>query len=444
MKSQRTGQLNKKLLTLALFYLIITIGLVTIQKPPIPTARAVEQGQKAVAIAKPAAVIVISVVSAYVSWTFIDDYLYQVGLGPSPLLIRTSSFGSGFTVNPEGYIITNGHVVNAWQSELTKYYGLFLSYLYTLMLANAQAGYPWNFDFNQWLAWLLEDYTKPTSEYHVTVTDYNVQAYVGVGSVVSGLGNLGKLYSAQIVDTKPAESWDLALLKVTQSNMPTVLLGDSSQLTVGQTIYAIGYPGVVLFHDFLNEEQTMEPSVTSGVISAFRQTTDGSPAIQTDAAITHGNSGGMAIDLQGKVVGVTTFGSLTEEGYDAPGFNFLRPSSLVQSLLNANGVENEQGPTDEAFEEGLTLFWDHHYSASIQKFQQALNLFPGHPDAQHYVTEAQAAIARGEDVPLGIGIELWMWALIGVIVVGAVVVLVVIMRARILSHRPKIMPPPLA
>ena len=260
--------MNKKLSILVLFYLIITIGLVTIQKPLIPTVHAVETGQKSVAIAKPAAVIVISVVSAYISWTFIDNYLYQAGLGPSPLLIQTSSFGSGFTVNSEGYMITNGHVVNAWQSELTRYYGLFLAYLYTLMQANALAGYPWDFDFNQWLAWLIEDYTKPTSDYQVTVTNYNVQAYVGVGNVVSGLGNLGKLYSAQIVDTKAAESWDLALLKVTQSNMPTVVLGDSSQLTVGQSIYAIGYPGVILFHDFLNQEQIMEPSVTSGIISA--------------------------------------------------------------------------------------------------------------------------------------------------------------------------------
>jgi len=435
--------LTRKLLTLALFYLIITTSLVTIQKLPVPTAHAAEPGQMAVAIAKPAAVIVISVVSAYISWTFIDNFLSQVGLGPSPLLIRTSSFGSGFTVNPEGYVITNGHVVNAWQSELTRYYGLFLAYLYTLMQANAYAGYPWNFDFNQWLVWLIEDYTKPTSQYQATVTNYEVKAYVGVGNVVSGLGNLGKLYGAQIVDTKPAESWDLALLKVTQSNMPTVTLGDSSQLTVGQAIYAIGYPGVVLFHNFLNEEQIMEPSVTSGVISAFRQTTDGSPAIQTDATITHGNSGGMAIDLQGKVVGVATFGSLTEEGYDAPGFNFLRPSSLVQSLLSANGVENKQGATDKAFKEGLTLFWDHHYSASIQKFQEALNLFPGHPDAQHYITEAQAAVARGEDVPLGMTIELWMWALIGVVAVGVVTaVFVFMMRAR----KPKAMsqPPPLA
>jgi len=435
--------LTRKLLTIGLFCLIITTGLVAIQKLPIPSAYAVEPGQQAVALAKPAAVIVISVVSAYISWTFVDNYLYQIGLGPSPLLIRTSSFGSGFTVNSDGYIVTNGHVVNAWQSELARYYGLFLSYLYTLMQANAQAGYPWSFDFNQWLTWLIEDYTKPTSLYQVTVTNYEVKAYVGVGSVVSGLGNLGKLYSAQIVDTKPAESWDLALLKVTQSNMPTVLLGDSSQLTVGQTIYAIGYPGVVLFHNFLNEEQLMEPSVTSGVISAFRQTTDGSPAIQTDATITHGNSGGIAIDLQGKVVGVTTFGSLTEEGYDAPGFNFLRPSSLVQSLLNANGVENEQGATDKAFKDGLTLFWDHHYSASIQKFQEALNLFPGHPDAQHYITEAQAAVARGEDVPLGMAIELWMWALIGVVAVGAVAaVFVVMIRTRKPKATPQ--PPPLA
>jgi len=388
---------------------------------------AVEDGEKAVAMAKPAAVIVISVQSAYISWTYVDNYLAEIGLGPAPLLIQTSSYGSGFIINSEGYVITNGHVVNAWDAELSKYSGLLLTYLYTLMQANLQAGSPWSFDFNQWLGWLVEDYTKPTSDYQVTITNYQVNAYVGIGSVVSGQGNLGRLYSAQIVDTKPAESWDLALLKVTQSNMPTVLLGDSNEAAVGQTIYAIGYPGVVLFHDFLNEEQTMEPSVTSGIISAFRETTDGSPAIQTDATITHGNSGGMAINEQGKVVGVTTFGSLTEQGYESPGFNFLRPSSLVEALLNANGVQNEQGTTDEVFQEGLDLFWDYHYSASIEKFQQVLNLFPGHPDAQHYVTEAQAAIASGEDVPIGSAIDYWTWILVAVVVgIGIVAVIIVV------------------
>ncbi len=434
--------MNRKLSGILLLFLVVISSLCLIRNLFINTVHAVDAGEKAVAIAKPAAVIVISVVSAYISWTFVDNYLAEIGLGPSPLLIQTSSFGSGFTVNSEGYIITNGHVVNAWDSELTRYYGLFLMYLYTIMQANLEAGSPWNFDFNQWLYWLIEDYTKPTSDYQVTVTNYNVKAYVGVGNVVSGLGNLGKMYSAQIIDTKPAESWDLALLKVTQSNMPAVLLGDSNELAIGQTIYAIGYPGVVLFHDFLNEEQTMEPSTTSGIISAFRQTADGSPAIQTDAAITHGNSGGMAINTQGKVVGVTTFGSSTEEGYEAPGFNFLRPSSLVEALLSANGVQNTQGATDQAFQEGLELFWNQHYSASIAKFQQALNLFPGHPDAQRYITDAQAAIGRGEDVPIGSIIDYWMWILVVVAIgIGVVVVFLVVTMRKGIFRRVAAVPP---
>ncbi|MFP3985893.1 MAG: trypsin-like peptidase domain-containing protein [Candidatus Bathyarchaeia archaeon] len=433
--------MNIKLTSGILFVLLLTSGFCFTKNPFVESVNAATAGQIAVAQAKPAAVIVVSVISAYISWTFVDDSLPQVGLA-SPLLVTTSSFGSGFTVTPDGYIITNGHVVNAWNSELTRYSGLLLAYLQTLMQANLAAGSPWNFDYNQWLGWLVEDFVKPTSAYQVTVTNYQVNAYVGVGSVVSGLGNLGKLYSAQIVDARAAESWDLALLKVTKSNMPTVLLGNSDQLTTGQTIYSIGYPGVVVFHGFLNEEQTMEPSITSGIISAFRQTADGTPAIQTDAAITHGNSGGMAINEEGKVIGVATFGSLTAQGFEAPGFNFLRPSSLVQALLSANGVQNQQGSTDQLFHEGLELYWNQHYSAAIQKFQQVLNLFPGHPDAQSYITSAQGAIARGEDVPVGLDVWLWILAAAAIGVGVVVAALVVMVKRGFFSRQAPVAPPP--
>lgn len=111
----------------------------------------------------------------------------------------------------------------------------------------------------------------------------------------------GTTAPAQIVGTDPAD--DLAVVKITPPNnkLTTIPFGDSSKLTVGQDVLAIGNP--------LGITQT----VTSGIISALnRNVTEGRGgtvlpnAIQTDAAINPGNSGGALVDAAGAVVGINT------------------------------------------------------------------------------------------------------------------------------------------
>lgn len=92
-------------------------------------------------------------------------------------------------------------------------------------------------------------------------------------------------------------------------------------------------------HPYLSEETDLEPSVTAGIISAKRKTKDGSPCLQTDADITHGNSGGPCINEKGEVIGIATFGSVGREG-EVPGFNFLRQSELIEEFLKETGVRN--------------------------------------------------------------------------------------------------------
>jgi serine protease Do len=97
---------------------------------------------------------------------------------------------------------------------------------------------------------------------------------------------------------------DLAVLKVTGANFPYLTFADSDKLKVGQTVIAIG-----------NALDEFRDTVTKGIVSGLnrRLTADGAQstvlieeAIQTDAAINLGNSGGPLIDLRGRVVGVNT------------------------------------------------------------------------------------------------------------------------------------------
>jgi S1-C subfamily serine protease len=94
---------------------------------------------------------------------------------------------------------------------------------------------------------------------------------------------------------------DIAVVKVTAKNLPSAELGDSDKLRVGQRVYAIGNPFGL----------AGGPTVTSGVVSALNRTIESDRGlienlVQTDAAINPGNSGGPLVDVDGRVVAIST------------------------------------------------------------------------------------------------------------------------------------------
>ena len=94
---------------------------------------------------------------------------------------------------------------------------------------------------------------------------------------------------------------DLAVIKIPRKNLPTVQLGDSDSLQVGDAVVAIGNAlGIA-----------GSPTVTSGIVSGLGRTVHIATetlvdAIQTDAAINPGNSGGPLVDVNGRVIGINT------------------------------------------------------------------------------------------------------------------------------------------
>ncbi len=115
------------------------------------------------------------------------------------------------------------------------------------------------------------------------------------------LMNDGKEYSAKFLAADPVN--DLAIIKVDEKNLPTVSLGDSDKLEVGQTAIAIGNA----LGEFRN---TASLGIISGLGRSITASGSGygseqlSNIIQTDAAINPGNSGGPLLNLNGEVVGV--------------------------------------------------------------------------------------------------------------------------------------------
>jgi S1-C subfamily serine protease len=130
-------------------------------------------------------------------------------------------------------------------------------------------------------------------------------------------------YTAKVVGTDKVH--DLALLQIDAPNLQPVTLADSSQLNVGQKVYAIGNPF------------GLSGTMTRGIISSIRSIhgADGAPiedAIQTDAAINPGNSGGPLLNSRGEVIGINTM--IASNGADqSSGIGFAIPINTAKAVL---------------------------------------------------------------------------------------------------------------
>ena len=185
--------------------------------------------------------------------------------------------GSGVIISEDGYILTNNHVVNSSSSSSSFY-----------ELGNASK---------------------------ITVKLYNDDTE----------------YEAEIVGTD--EQTDLAVIKIDKDGLTAAELGDSDSVQVGEFCMAIGNP------------LGLGSTVTDGIISAVnREVTDEEgnsyTAIQTNAAINSGNSGGALVNSQGQVIGINTL-KISGDGVEGVGFAIPINSTkdIYEQLIQYNKVK---------------------------------------------------------------------------------------------------------
>jgi serine protease Do len=180
---------------------------------------------------------------------------------------RQRAIGSGFIIDPEGYIITNAHVVSGAQRV-------------EIVLPSPKAPGP-------------------------------------VGTIATALSPRTIVVPARIVGV--TTELDLALLKIEGGQFPALNFALYRDLRQGETVFAFGSP------------EGLRNSITHGIVSTVaRQVDPDSPRIfiQTDAPINPGNSGGPLVNIKGEVVGVNTF-ILSQSGGNE-GLGFAIPSPTVR------------------------------------------------------------------------------------------------------------------
>jgi rhodanese-related sulfurtransferase len=207
---------------------------------------------------------------------------------------------------------------------------------------------------------------------------------------------------------KPAQDSgrDLALLKVPDGVYPALSIM-TTDAKVGDPVHILGFPGVVLSHELLNQSVALEPSVTNGAVSGFKQDAIGQDVIQTDAPAAHGNSGGPAIGNDSLVVGVMTFVSLSPSGGSiVQGFNFLIPARDVLKFLEKTPVTRPGASRfSEAWNAGLAALFGDRYTHAVAKISEANKLVANLRDVKRALAEAENKVKNPPPRP-------FPWALV--------------------------------
>ncbi len=138
--------------------------------------------------------------------------------------------------------------------------------------------------------------------------------------------------------------------------MPALSLADDQLPQVGEQLYVFGYPGPVTNNDFVSAASAIEPTLTTGIVSAVKKSVGGWPLIQMDANINHGSSGGPVCNEKGEVIGLTTFGSIENNGGLAAGLNFAVPVSILSEYLDTAGIAPRRSESSRLFARAAFCF----------------------------------------------------------------------------------------
>jgi hypothetical protein len=314
--------------------------------------------------------------------------------------------GTGFLYRPDGYLITNGHVVQRAMKDND-----------AAKLVREQTAIPCLKDdavrksmqqagrrltdeemgnLARGLAQFIEEHRLQIGDESLTVYLENSTAtgtkYPGEIKEYSGPGREGK---------------DVAIVKINGSNLPTVEFGNSDEVSVGDQMTVVGYPGSATnatLSGAFSLASLMVPTVTNGRISAINKTgNDGTPVLQSEATINPGNSGGPAFDSNGHVIGIATY-MLT----DASNLNFFVPVNTAMEFVRQAGAAPQRGVFDRQWHDALDAYVSRHWTEAHDRMVTVLETMPRQPDAEKLrdkakINESEEGIVGRLGLPTVIG-----------------------------------------
>ncbi|HME01172.1 MAG TPA: trypsin-like peptidase domain-containing protein [Terriglobia bacterium] len=332
---------------------------------PLLSAGQMTPAEKRTLEVKPAVVLVI--VTFKTTWT--------IEVLPKPIELTHTETGTGFLYRPDGYLVTNGHVVADANIRDVQAMSALQTQIKQEFADAVQKGILFKY-IEQQIGRALTDKEKEAvlkSKYSLSMTKPTLDVILANGKDLPG----------DILQYNPPlpEGKDVAVVKIGATNLPTVTLGNSDQARVQDTVMVVGFPGLASAwggSQLVSQESNLVPSATNGHISAIKKALTGTPILQSDVAITHGNSGGPAFDAASQVIGIATWGE------EVQGFNFLVPINTALEFVRQAGAAPEAGEFDQHWVKALDLFDAGKCNESMVEFGNVLEFMPNLPDAEQY------------------------------------------------------------
>ena len=315
---------------------------------------------------------------------------------------RILSSGTGFFVTGNGYLVTNAHIIDRDSAFIRRKFTL--STFQEVTEANIRAlQSSWDMTLNDEQRNLLNNaystiYSQVSS---LILFDLKREIYVQFRMDDDKEEQLVtmRMPAKVVIKGSPMPGKDVALLKVDSVNqLPTIPFSRDGMARIGEQVLVYGYPEPVTANSFLAKETNIEPTLTTGIVSAIKKSVGGWPVIQMDAVITHGSSGSPVCNNRGELVGLATFGSLEQKtGSLAAGFNFAIPVSIIKKFLDSVGVDTKMSQASLAFNRGLSFFYTGYYTKALKRFAGVKRINKDYPMLSYYMGKATDKITVGED-----------------------------------------------
>ncbi|GIJ06937.1 trypsin-like peptidase domain-containing protein [Micromonospora andamanensis] len=361
--------------------------------------------ERALAIAAPSLVFVEAVFTG-----FVREAKSNVPLSATPVTFKRRC--SGFVANPDGHVVTNGQCVQP-SAEVARERAL-----YTLGRILIEQ--------NKLSAAELDGYVRSKM---ATTTFTGNQPDVDPAMQVFAQFNIARgdltanpAVPAQLVDVLAADGGNLALLKLAQSDLPTAELDPSAKPGPGTALLLIGYQ--TGDSDFRAATYTVEAKQVQ-VSSTGKQGTVEVARVNDDLGIY--SHGGIAIDTQGRVVGVIDNDRAANGGANRA----LVPVSAVSGLLDGTDVRNELADADRAYRSGLDAFFAGRSDDAVAQFNAVAEASPANLVAQAYRQNAidRSRLERDSSESSNL-LPILLAGLGGALVVGLVGAAVLVLRRR--------------